>query len=303
MCLQVDILHPLATFHWEECGSLPGRLYYPQCVLLHDKLYVANRSKWPSDKLYVSSTTLSSWSTLTTPVHAYALATYHSQLVLVGGTDSTAGVIYNKLWTSSGTTKVNWQPSLPPMPTMRFSCSAVNIGAPELLIVAGGVGVKYVRVDIVEVLTGEQWTTVQPLPQICESLHHAIHNGILYFGYSNRIFHCNVDTLLYTCKPGEDKMRLSRSLWRQLRTPHYCSSLLSFKYHLSIIGRNAELYGENHDDDKIFTLTPSGQSWVLVAKLPISASTGLILPMQGDVLAITDGYRILKGSLQSKLYI
>ena len=91
------------------------------------------------------------------PVNCSCLGLYPYHLPLPA-----SGNITNKLWTSD--TGIIWHPSLPPMPTRRYHSVAVNIGSdPECLVVAGGTNGS-MNLDTVEVLVGEQWSTLERLP-------------------------------------------------------------------------------------------------------------------------------------------
>ena len=71
------------------------RMHDAQAVLLCDKLYVRggySMSLTPevdNSKLYIYTLTIDTWDVLDTPVYWFALTTYHSQLILVGGDDQT----------------------------------------------------------------------------------------------------------------------------------------------------------------------------------------------------------------------
>ena len=115
-------------------------------VWLKDKVYVGG-GRWGSGnyrdeaRLYVYSPATDTWTTLDTPVHGFALTTFHSQLVLVGGSkyvgESMSGDITNKLWTLSEDGQ--WQETLLPMPTpCGIYPSAVSHGDHLLVISSGG---------------------------------------------------------------------------------------------------------------------------------------------------------------------
>ena len=130
---------------------------------------------------YTSIVNLGSWTPFSVPaMRGFALTTYHSQLVLVGGWTDGKKVL-NTLWTSADGT--NWQETLPPMPTSRYGAAVVNTGSsggPECLVVAGGVREAEKKLDTVEVLREGQWSTVHPLP---EPMHycfqHSHYNGTI----------------------------------------------------------------------------------------------------------------------------
>ena len=104
---QVDILHPLASLEWRQCRRLPVDVGDARAVWLKDKVYVGGGATSGSlrdhARLYVYTPATDTWSKLDTPVYFFALTTYHSQLVLVGGKEYVGGNIEgkptSKLWT------------------------------------------------------------------------------------------------------------------------------------------------------------------------------------------------------------
>ncbi len=177
--LQTNILHPLATLHWKESSPLPCSIDYACCVVWNGRVCIGGGyagSAYPA-RLFISSVDLESWSVLVTPTEFYALTTYHSELVLVGGILN--GITTNKLWSSD--TGLEWHPLLPSMPTKRSWSSAINIESPEYLVVAGGKGDNDNDLDTVEVLEHEQWSVVQPLPKKCWRVESVLHGENLYF--------------------------------------------------------------------------------------------------------------------------
>ncbi|MCG8621144.1 MAG: hypothetical protein MJE68_03945, partial [Proteobacteria bacterium] len=112
-----------------------------QAVCLKDKVYVGGgvtteSSFRPDARLYIYTPATDEWTTLDTPVYFFALTTYHSQLVLVGGEEyvgeDVLGEPTNKLWILSEDGQ--WQETLPPMPTPRTDTSAVSHGDHLLVI-------------------------------------------------------------------------------------------------------------------------------------------------------------------------
>lgn len=109
---------------------------------------------------FSSTSDFSSWNVITTPenVHRFALTTYRSKLVLVGGRGQ------RNLWASDD--GMDWQQSLPPMQYRRICPAVLNTGDPEYLVVVGGGRCGYAEDechcdDKVEVLIEEQWWTLQ----------------------------------------------------------------------------------------------------------------------------------------------
>lgn len=126
----------MATFDWEKCGSLPqtSRHLYPQCVVLQGRLFLTvSRSDFDTRKarLYAFSSDMTQWVEFSMPTTNFALTTYRSKLVLVGGWHLSTRKFTKELWTSDD--GKNWTSSLPPLSTFRSSPLAVNTGSPEYL--------------------------------------------------------------------------------------------------------------------------------------------------------------------------
>ena len=132
-----------------------------------------------NDVLHISSTDLHSWTPTTLPYEAMSLTTYQSMFVAVGGRHFSTDEHTDLLFTSD--TGLQWQPSLPPMPTKRCYTSSVSIRSPEVLVVAGGQVSGGRKLNVVELLLGDQWGTVDPLPAPCYSMQSTLHDGNLYF--------------------------------------------------------------------------------------------------------------------------
>ena len=297
--LQVSILHPLATLDWEDCTPLPEPISDPQCVLLHDVLYVGGGAK-----LFMSNTVTKRlvWDVCHTPIKRYALTTYHSQLVLVGGMEPYTGEISNMLWTLSSDSGMNWQPSIQEMPTKRWAASAMNTGTPEYLVVAGGKGDDDSELDTVEVFTGKVWITIEPLPKPCYYLKWALHKGryYLFSGYlqGTAMYSCDVKLLIKSCGVNMRPFHL----WRQSQVPlEYCS-IASFGQHLISIGGIDPKF-MSHKSPLIFAL--STWSWVQVGKFPIplDSATSIVLPtgelvvIGGDTGGLSYSPRMFKAKL------
>ena len=145
--VQVDILHPFASLEWRECGvKFPAEKFIfhaaagGQSVYLDDKVYISGPppAYYSGGKtlasLYIYTPATDSWETIDTPVYGFALTTYHSQLVLVGGINCDDESPAAKLWTLSEDGQ--WQETLPPMETACTYASAVSHGD-HLLVVDG----------------------------------------------------------------------------------------------------------------------------------------------------------------------
>ena len=300
--LQVDILHPLVSLDWTECTRLPVGMYRAQCVLLQNTIYLgggATLSLESVSSLFISSTDLNSWSQVTTPTCYYGLATYHSQVVLVGGREPNTRISTNKLWTLKGGT--NWQPSLPPMPTSRYHSSALNTGSPECLVVSGGRVYEEAYMNVVEVLKDNEWSSVQPLPKACSHLKSTIHKGRLYLmggdGQGHSVFHCKLESLLnedYT-----QEMSHSSGLWSELQIHLRRSSPSSFANQLIFTG--GELSGNSSE---ICAYSPHTLSWLYVGNSPIELCGTATIVLPTGELVVLGGYvvnwsrRVFKASLK-----
>ncbi len=125
-----------------------------QGVILGNRLYLGGGISFGNEAtIYTCGLAVDTWSTIPTPTKHFALVKYQSQLVLAGGTAPTT----NNLWTMGMDTQT-WNKPFPPMPTPRYG--AVAISTENVLIVAGGYGVDYKCVDVVEVFEGHQWVAV-----------------------------------------------------------------------------------------------------------------------------------------------
>ena len=199
--MQVDILHPLTTLHWKQCHKWKD--YLPtHCALLHDKLAILTEKDlkdWSCDVLHMSSMDLRSWTTTTLPYKLMALATYKSQLVLVGGWDLSTESPVDVVLTSN--TGLEWQPSLPPMTTKRSSTTCISTRSQqEVLIAAGGVSGGR-ALDVVEVLIDNNWHKAHPLPKPCRDMRATVHQDevVLTDWDSSSIYSCSIASLISSC--------------------------------------------------------------------------------------------------------
>ena len=275
-----------------------------QCVLLQDKIYVGGGDT-PSQEasLFISSTDLNLWSQVTTPTCYYGLTTYHSQVVLVGGEKLDTRMATNKLWTLKGGT--NWQPSLPPMPTSRYYSSALNTGSPECLVVSGGKLSGGERVNVVEILKDNEWSSVQPLPKACSSLKSTLHKGRLYlmggWGQGPSVFHCKLESLLN--EDYSQEMSYSSGLWSESQIHLKLSSLSSFANQL--IATGGYFISNARSSEICFAYSLHTLSWLHVGKLPIELSrTATIVLPTGELVVLGgrnkygDNNRVFKASLK-----
>ena len=127
-----------------------------QAVVVESKVYIGG-NVYPGSlsRLLVYDISKKLWDILDTPTYLYALTTYHSQLVLVGGINPD-GRATSQLWVLDEQHK--WIQPLPPMTTKRYQASAVSVGVH--LIVAGGCSDGGDALDEVVIYDGHQWRKV-----------------------------------------------------------------------------------------------------------------------------------------------
>lgn len=195
----------------------------------------------------------------------FCLATYKSQLVLIGGRDKDSREMCNKLLTSDDGLK--WEEgSLPPIRTPRLTPFAASFGSPECLVVVGGL-----LGNSVEVLKEGQWSTVEPLPHHCTScqstLRSVIHHGRLYFHTGNfeadNVFFCNLNVLLNAPSHTNCKKKDGNGLWKVMRMPCDNFCLVSFQGQLIAFSMSR----------KVYAYYPYTKSWVYVGKTNLLTQT------------------------------
>lgn len=302
----MDVLSPLATFHWrQEHDEWPGGMKLTQAVLLHGRIYIGatvrernmhNRIGFSLSmgKIYCTTNDFTSWNTLPAPhVLQFALCTYRSQLVVIGGQDLT-GKLVGDLWVSDDGT--NWQQSefLPPMLTACRGPAAVNIRSPEYLVVVGGYISFFAPLNLVSVLAEKQWVLVEPLPQPCRLIKFAFHNGNVYFMGNSRnreccAFYCKVDSLISACISAKsDEPTKKRGLWKTLNMQKLLLFPVSFGKQLTAIRRNRL----HQDISELHAYSPFTQSWVHVGDLPqgLRAMSAFVIPT-GELMVLCRSFR------------
>ena len=215
--------------------------------------------------------------------------------VAVGGCHPSTYEHIDLLFTSD--TGLQWQPSLPPMPTKRSDTSSVSTRSPEVLVVAGGQGSFGRELDVVELLLGDQWSTADPLPARCWGMQSTLHDGNLYFmggtGQRDTVYTCSCTSLISSCGTNTTT---DRPLWRQFKAPSGYTAAVFYSSHLvSIDGRCS-----------IRAYSSMSQSWVEATSTgdrsdgytPYMAAA--VLPTGELVCAHKDG--VYKGKLSGERY-
>ena len=290
-CMQVDILHPLASLKWRECRRLPVDMVNAQTVWLGSKLYVGGgwtsltlESRGDDARLYIYTPTTDTWTVIDTPVYFFALITYHSQLVLVGGVEyfgeGRLGPVTNKLWTLTGHDQ--WRETFSPMTTKCHSASAVEFAGN--ILVAGGYDDEGRGIDIVEVYNGHHWTKAQCLPKPSCDVKSTVLNGHWYLmggvGQGKEVYYASLDSLVASCQPSEKPLP---SVWKRLPdVPHDYSSTAVFGNRLIAVGG-----GYPSPSSSIHAYSPHTQSWLHVGDMPVElySTCTEVLPI-GELMVI-----------------
>ena len=258
-------------------------------------------------RLFVSSTDLKSWSVITTPNYWFALTTFESELILLGGVEKSTEEFTNKVWCSENGKK--WNSNIvPPMRTKRISASAVTAGNPESIIVAGGEKEGFIPTGLVEVFVNDEWATVQPLPKRCYDIKFTLHYGKIYLlgGYgqdSNFVYWSDIKSVIEA--PKEALVKGPKvSLWGKFDLPLQCSNATSFGQQLITMGLEVGI-----DHTKIHARFPHKKVWVHVGNIPADLRNiyTIVLPTHEMVVIGVDSdsqknrkRRVFKATLKSK---
>ena len=258
-----------------------------------DKLYVGggkSGSRRDSAMLYIYTYTTETWSDIDAPVYYFALTTYLSQLVLVGGNiENVSGPdnTTNKLWTLSEHNQ--WQETLPPMKTKRYDACTVNYR--DHLLVAGGLNSRGFSLTVVEIYDGSQWLFTKALPKLY-CLKSAILDRHWYLMGGNRhryddnkeVHYASLDSLLASCQTSQPS-----SVWKRLTdAPHSCSSTAVFGSRLIVVGGSQHAYP--YTISNIYAYSFHTNSWINIGRLPFRASSTCSVVLPTGELMVVGGY-------------
>ena len=257
---------------------------HAQAVWLKDKVYVGGGGK-PS-------------------VYGFALTTYHSQLVLVGGNEYVGENIFgdatNKLWILSEDGQ--WQETLPPMPiTCDYRSSAVSHGDHLLVISDDSPNNK------VYVYNGDHWASAQQPPLRLYTIRSTMFNGHWYlmggeyltFPQQTYVYSCSVDSLLASCQPSETSQ--PSSIWKRL------TGVPARRCYPTVFGNRmvAVGHGSPSTTTSLHAYSSLTQAWVHVGDAPLIDTTyiptlcAVVLP--SNELMIMRGQMAFKATLKCKL--
>ena len=227
--------------------------------------------------LYIYTPATDTWTTLDTPVYLFALTTYHSQLVLVGGREYVAEYIHvygpptNKLWTLSEAGE--WQETLPPMPTpCGIGASAVSHGD-HLLVISDDY-----HNNKVYVYNGHHWASAQHPPQRLAFIKSTVLNGHWYlmggveqliplFSLKTCVYSASLDSLLASCQPSETSQ--PSFVWKTLTDvpSGYCYPVVFGNRLVAVGGRESP-----STTTSLHAYSSLTQSWVHIGDAPVSYS-------------------------------
>ena len=288
--MQVDLLHPLASLQWSECSELPVGMQDAQAICLDNKLYVGGGCTSGSSKeharLYIYSPLTDEWSINGTPVLHFALVTYQSQLVLVGGKMLAGGLATNKLWSLHD--QGQWRETLPPMIESRSSATAVEYMS-NILVAGGMYPAGNMYLDIVEIYNDLYWAKAQSIPIPCRWMKSAVINEHWYLmggvGQEKKVFYASLVSLVASSKRHSDIHLCVPSVWKRLPdVPYAYSSPTVFRNMLIAVGGFPPT-------SSIHAYLPSGQSWIQVGHMPVGRSSICISVFHKEKLLVIGGVR------------
>ena len=282
-----DILHPLSSLEWEERPSLPVEIYNPHAVFLDGTLHVGGGycntlslrlgSSRDHARLYSCKPGGDgSWTATDTPTYRYALTTYDSHLLLVGGREYPSEQITNKIYTMIDG---EFKELLPPMKEKRYSTSAMSSGS--VLAVAGGFGGfdGSRPLSSVEVYNSGQWTSGQSLPDARYDMKSVFHGDkwILIGGLEQ-------GTKVYCVSLQSLVSGTEQSPWETLpdRPIPYSAAAVIGGRMLSIGGGNLL-----NPTTSVYAYSSDNQSWIHVGDLPTPLrNTCAIVVPSGELIVI-----------------
>ena len=272
-----DILHPLSTLEWDERPSLPVGIYNAQAVFLDGTLHVGGGITEGSSRDYARLYSCKpggdgSWTATDTPTYYYALTTYDSHLLLVGGAEYPSNQITNKIYTMIDG---EFRELLPRMKEKRWSLSAVSSGL--VLAVAGGYDGSRL-LSSVEVFSNGQWTSGQSLPYALWNMKSVFlgDKWILIGGYEQgtEVYGVSLQSLVSGTE---------QSPWETLPdVPFRYSAIAVFG------GRILSIGGEKYPNHtSIYAYSPDTESWIQVGYLPTPLySTCAIVVPSGELIVL-----------------
>ena len=236
LSLRADLLDPLVSLHWEKRNDLPAPVPpNAHSVWLNGKLYVGGGVIYDGGshaRLLVYSPSEDSWEVIPTPTERYALATYHSQLVLVGGWDPTTRKQASKVWLLEDRSWVP-HPTVPDMPVSTSESAAVGFG--DYLIVAGSEQDE--GSTAMSLFDGQNWLSAQALPEKLYRKCSAINGDDWYLTGGEVVYRTSLKSLVASAVSPAAAAAAQSAVWERLPdTPHGDSGITWFRDHLLVVG-------------------------------------------------------------------
>ena len=263
LSLRAELLDPLVSLHWEKRNDLPARVVSAHSVWLNGKLYVGGVLYDVSDaQLLIYSPSEDCWEVIPTPTKYYALATYHSQLVLVGGQDPTTHKPTSKVWLLEDRSWVP-HPTVPDMPVSTSWSAAVGFG--DYLIVSSQQDFGSTAMSVFD---GQNWLSAQSLPVNPFRLRSAVNGDDWYFTDGQVVYRTSLKSLVASAvsPAAAAAAAVQSAVWERLPdTPHACSGITWFGDHLLAVG------GESSDVKEmrtVYAFNPQANMWMHVSDLP-----------------------------------
>ena len=284
--------------HWRKCGSAPGTMSKPSCVVDGNMAYF---NTYDSNRVYSYDSEKEKWSSLPQSPHSFcSLAVVSGLLTAIGGR---LGVT-NQLLSLTGAGK--WVEHFPPMPTKHYGTAAVCSG--KSLVVAGGSGgdAHKTLMHTVEVMNTNtlQWSTASSLPFALRYASATICQDRIYLlGYdmSNEprsVLACSMTDLLQSCQPQSLGARLKslnlQEVWHRVADlPAHSSSCATLC---------GQLLAVSGDDDNscttaIHQYNPATNSWEVISHMPTARYDTLVAVLPGNKLMVVGGYIRTSGAL------
>ena len=301
LSLRADLLDPLVSLHWEKCKDVPAGVEgaHAHSVWLNGKLYVGGGDDMfitiggSSVQLFIYSPSEDSWEVIPTPTRHYALATYHSQLVLVGGCDHTTGKPTSKVWLLEDRSWVP-HPTVPDMPVSASRpLSAVGFG--DYLIVSGSEQDE--GSTAMSVFDGQNWFSAQALPEKLDQIKFAVNGDDWYLTGRNRRKNKVYRTSLKSLVASAVSPAVARSaVWARLPDTQYDNSGFTwFGNRLLAVGGKSS--------STVYAYNLKSKVWEHVSDLPgdvCSDNCCAVLP-PGELLVIGGSKALLKATINGKV--
>lgn len=281
------------SFLWEEYTCLPTGIRNPQILLLNDQLYLGGvtysagsldeqAKLFTYDSMVQSSS--ASWQVVGTPTYWFALASYQSLPVLVGGYEDTSRQRTDKLYSLLDQKFVE---HLPPMTLKRSAASAVSgsVGLnSEVVVVAGGWS-EYGPVSSVEVYSDGKWCITQPVPGAYRRVRCLVEDGNLYViggsKYQLSLYCASLESLVSSLHG----YKRSGNVFKKVVIPFDGSYLTVFgSWYLSFEGKHKDPFLAS----AIRAYSVVSKSWVVGSHLPIPLSNFSVvkIPSSKEFLVI-----------------